>query len=298
LHSLKKHLQPMLREELVTLWYDRDISAGTKWEQEIDEHLNTAQIILLLVSPDFMNSDYCYSIEMKRALERHKRGEMRAIPIILRPTDWDNTPLGGLQALPKDGKAITKWRPRDDGYLDVAKGLRKTIEELASPFQTPESIPSVNVSNAKPTALTSAKDQSEYISAWVDAEVGGGKHAILAILNMSNEPIYQVIVSIVAFQGAGPRDGKELDPRTPFRAFISSVPPGRTLVKVDGGYRGMSFHPGVEIAFVDKANRSWIRKGHGELVSIENNPTSYYNLTGPFSWQLPKTTEKFSPDDA
>jgi hypothetical protein len=150
----------------------------------------------------------------------------------------------------------------------------------------------------KPTAQASEKDQAENISAWADAEKGGGKYAILAILNKSNEPIYHVIVSIVAFQGAGPRDARELDPHTPFRAFISSVPPGRTLVKVDGGYRGMSFHPGVEIAFVDKANRSWIRKGHGELVSIENNPTSYYNLTGPFSWQLPKTTEKFSPDDA
>ena len=69
LKTLKKYLTPMQRQGLIALWYDRDISAGTAWEQEISEHLNTAQIILLLVSPDFMASDYCYSIEMKRALE-------------------------------------------------------------------------------------------------------------------------------------------------------------------------------------------------------------------------------------
>src|SRR2546429_9970665 len=88
LNKLKQHLTPLKREGLVsTLWCDREISAGTEWEKEIDSNLNTAQIILLLVSPDFIASDYCYSIEVKRALERHEHGEAKVIPIILRPVD-------------------------------------------------------------------------------------------------------------------------------------------------------------------------------------------------------------------
>src|SRR5262249_50735632 len=83
LNKLKALLRPLQRQSIIDVWYDRDISAGTEWEQEIDRYLNAARIILLLVSPDFMNSDYCYSIEMKRAVERHERKEARVIPVIL-----------------------------------------------------------------------------------------------------------------------------------------------------------------------------------------------------------------------
>ena len=76
LKKLKTHLRPLQRQGLVDVWYDRDISAGTDWEQQIKEQLNTAQIILLLVSPDFMDSDYCYGIEMQRAIEQHVRGKL------------------------------------------------------------------------------------------------------------------------------------------------------------------------------------------------------------------------------
>jgi TIR domain len=128
--QLETQLSQLKQEGLISSWYDRKIGAGEEWEHEIDEHLNTAQIILLLVSPDFIGSEYCYSIEMKRAMERDKLGEVRAIPIILRPTDWHDTPLGKLQALPKNGKPITTWRNRDTAFLDVAKGIRKVINEI------------------------------------------------------------------------------------------------------------------------------------------------------------------------
>src|SRR5437868_394570 len=100
LNDLKDHLMSLERQGLITVWADTDINAGSEWEKEIEKHLNTAQIILLLVSPAFMNSDYCYSKEMKQALERHKQGEARVIPIILRPVYWQGV-LGHLQALPK-----------------------------------------------------------------------------------------------------------------------------------------------------------------------------------------------------
>ncbi|HEU5381979.1 MAG TPA: TIR domain-containing protein, partial [Ktedonobacteraceae bacterium] len=138
LNKLKLHLKPQQRQGLVQIWHDRDISAGAEWEQEIEEQLRTAQIILLLVSPDFIASDYCYTKEMQRALDRHVRGEVRAVPIILRPVDWQITPLGKLQALPKDGKPITNWTNRDNAYLDVAKGIRALVETFLTPPQQPK----------------------------------------------------------------------------------------------------------------------------------------------------------------
>jgi hypothetical protein len=101
LKKLKAHLYPLQRSGLIDVWYDRDISAGSDWEKQIKERLNTAHIILLLVSPDFMASDYCYGIEMQRALERHEQGEAQVIPIIVRPVYWQDV-LGKLQALPRN----------------------------------------------------------------------------------------------------------------------------------------------------------------------------------------------------
>lgn len=103
----------------------------TEWKREIDKYLSTAHIILLLISPDFMNSDYCWSVEMERALERHKDGKACVIPIILRPVYWQGTPLGTLQALPKDGKPVTDpdWYSEDRALYDVAEGIRQAIEQ-------------------------------------------------------------------------------------------------------------------------------------------------------------------------
>ncbi|HLQ28118.1 MAG TPA: toll/interleukin-1 receptor domain-containing protein [Ktedonobacteraceae bacterium] len=134
LKRLKAHLKSLERDGLINMWYDRNIGAGTEWERQIDKHLATAQIILLLVSPDFMNSDYCYSNEMKRALERHMRGEARVIPIILHPFHWQIESLKTLLALPKDGEPVTGrvWRSRDEEFLNVVEGIQGVIEELAT----------------------------------------------------------------------------------------------------------------------------------------------------------------------
>lgn len=105
--ELEKHLEPLRRTGKITTWHDRAIQPGKEWKKEIDIHLNSSNIVLLLVSPNFMHSDYCYGIEMRRALERHEAGEARVIPIILRPVDWKETPIGELQALPRDGKPLT-----------------------------------------------------------------------------------------------------------------------------------------------------------------------------------------------
>src|SRR5579864_5056681 len=138
LNKLKAHLRPLQRQSLIDVWYDRDISAGTEWEQEIKEHLNAAQIILLLVSPDFMNSDYCFGAEMKRALERHEAGEANIIPIILRPVYWENAPFSKLQVLPTGGEPVTRWRDRDEAFLDIARGIQKIVKELLAFYKNTE----------------------------------------------------------------------------------------------------------------------------------------------------------------
>lgn len=128
-NQLKVHLSALRHKALIIHWCDRELRAGEDWKQEIANHLNTAQIILLLVSPDFLNSGFCDSIEMQKALERQKCGDALVIPIILRPVLWQNTPIGGLKALPKDAKPITKWRNRDEAFYDVAEHLQNIISK-------------------------------------------------------------------------------------------------------------------------------------------------------------------------
>lgn len=134
-NELDSHLNSLKREGLITTWYDGEITAGTEWGRKIDEHLLTSQLILLFVSPDFMNSDYCYQNEMRKALIRHEEGKARVIPIILRHVDWKNSPIGKLQALPKDGKPVASWKGRsgrDKAYLDIVFGIRRTLHEMRS----------------------------------------------------------------------------------------------------------------------------------------------------------------------
>lgn len=129
--ELAKRLKLLEREQVIASWHDRKITPGTNWEIQLDQNLNSARIILLLISPDFLASDYCYGKEGRIALERHQSGDACVIPVILRPCDeWKVTPLGGLQALPKNGKAVTLWRLRDLGYQDIARGIREAIRDL------------------------------------------------------------------------------------------------------------------------------------------------------------------------
>ena len=128
--ALDKHLRNLKWQGQISSWHDYNINAGEEWQHEIYDHLNTAHIILLLISPDFMNSDYCYSIEMKRSLERHDAKEARVIPIILRPIDFENAPFSRLQILPKNRKPIKNWRNSNDAFHDVVKEIRNVVKEL------------------------------------------------------------------------------------------------------------------------------------------------------------------------
>lgn len=128
--ELAKHLRNMERRGIISSWYDRNISAGSEWSRHIDDNLDKAQIILLLISSDFMDSDYCNAVELKRAMKHHRDGNACVIPVILRPTDWKGAEFDSLQALPKDAVPITKWADRDEAFLDIAKGIRRVAEGL------------------------------------------------------------------------------------------------------------------------------------------------------------------------
>lgn len=132
--KLNIHLKLLQQQGIISIWYDRDITAGTDWAQTIETHLNTADIILLLISADFLASEYCYNIEMQRAIERHHNNEAQVIPIILRPCDWTSAPFGKLQALPiaheAGAKAVTVWSNQDEAFCVIAQGIRKVAEDI------------------------------------------------------------------------------------------------------------------------------------------------------------------------
>jgi type I restriction-modification system DNA methylase subunit len=141
-NQLDRHLAMLKRQGLIREWYDRDISAGRLWVQQIDEHLKSADIILLLISSAFIASDYCYGVEMQQALRRHDAGEARVVPIILRSCDWKAAPFGKLQALPRDARPVTRWKDRDEAFTDVAQGIRRVIAEMnGTAYDTEESEP-------------------------------------------------------------------------------------------------------------------------------------------------------------
>ncbi|HEX8494083.1 MAG TPA: tetratricopeptide repeat protein [Pyrinomonadaceae bacterium] len=144
--ELAAHLRPLEREGKIKSWHDRLIKPGENWKNRIDKQLETAHIILLLISSDFMASDYCHEIEMRRAMERRDAGEASVIPIILRPCDWETSQFNEPQALPTNALPVTEWPNRDSAFKDVAKGIRAVVDELLGASS------SASTSSAGPTA--------------------------------------------------------------------------------------------------------------------------------------------------
>ena len=128
LERLHTHLAPLRDEGLIDTWFDRRILAGERIDAEIGRELESCDLFLMLVSPDFLASDYCVNREMKRALERHREDAAHVVPIIVEPCDWFSSPLHELRALPCDGSPISEWPNQNNAYLDVVKELRRILE--------------------------------------------------------------------------------------------------------------------------------------------------------------------------
>ena len=165
LTKLERHLTPLLRQGFIDLWHDRNISAGANWQHEIDQHLDTAHIILLLVSPDFISSDYCHSVEVTRAKERHERGEAILIPIILRPIQWQQE-FGTFEALPTGTKPVTKWSNRDEAFLDVTLGIQRVVEELNAKSSASLSPSKLIESQRAISVMPESTQEGSYTQSW------------------------------------------------------------------------------------------------------------------------------------
>jgi hypothetical protein len=161
--ELEKHLVILQRQKIIETWHKRKIVPGAEWAGEINYKINSAHIILLLISIDFIRSDYCYEVELKRAIERHNKKEAYVIPIILRPIEWNNLPFSELEPLPKGGKPITDWSCREQAFISVSEGIRQVVDEIvAKSLNTTAGINSLE-SDAIGTFLQKANDSQSLL---------------------------------------------------------------------------------------------------------------------------------------
>ena len=130
------YVENLKRSQFIEYWYDREIPAGSDWKAEIDKHLNSADIIALFVSPEFLGSNYCQEIELKRALERGASKEAVVLPILVRPCDWEDAPFARLQFIPSNAKPVTLWKNRDLAWTEVAKSLKITVKRVLESKET------------------------------------------------------------------------------------------------------------------------------------------------------------------
>lgn len=140
-NELEIHLSMLKRNGLVRAWHDRRIAAGYEVDREISDHLEHADVVLLLLTPHFLASDYCYETEARRALQRHDEGTAVVIPVILQPCDWLESPFRKLRATPTDGKPTAKFPNVNDAFLEVTRDIRAAAaslhkEETAGPNKT------------------------------------------------------------------------------------------------------------------------------------------------------------------
>jgi hypothetical protein len=131
--TLAKHLSALEDEGLITVWHDRKITGGREWAGAINDALRSADIVLLLISADFLASDYCNDVELTEAIRRHDAAQTRVVPVILRSCDWEHSPFARFNALPPDGAPVVEAEHPDQRFVAVARGLRAIGAELTSP---------------------------------------------------------------------------------------------------------------------------------------------------------------------
>lgn len=159
LKEFEVHLAGLKRNELIELWTDQEIIPGNVWEEKLKLQLETADIIVFLLSPDFIASDYIHDVEITKAIERHESGEVIIIPVLIRTCDFSSTPLTKFQALPKNATPIKKWADSDEAWMDVINGLKRTIASIANRFNKDDSDQTTNRASKKTINHTDIKNQ-------------------------------------------------------------------------------------------------------------------------------------------
>jgi hypothetical protein len=184
--ELEDHLALLKRQNKIRPWQDRQIEAGTDWNEQIRDALDAADIILLLVSPRFMNSEFCYGKEMERAMQRHHNGDARVIPIILTPTDWKGAPFDRLQVLPKDGKPVVDWPNHDAAFVDVVKGIRRAVETLSPAPEVKDDGWATPPPPKPPQPPSAADSESKQVPRYAGAALAGNRGKLFADLSGSS----------------------------------------------------------------------------------------------------------------
>lgn len=128
--QLNDHLSPLIRQGLITVWADYRLVPGQEWEKEIAQNLESARLILLLISSSFLASSFIYENELSVALKRHESREARVVPVILRPCHWQREEFAKLQALPEHARPVADWPSIDQAFLSVAQGIERVAEDL------------------------------------------------------------------------------------------------------------------------------------------------------------------------
>lgn len=134
LDKLHEHLSALRRDGLLETWTDREIHAGGEIDKEVDAAMDEAELFLLLISASFLNSNYCFEREFQRAQEKRAANTAIIVPLILKEVDWEIPALRKYKALPDDGKPVISrhWHSDDEGFANIAKGLRKMLKSFAS----------------------------------------------------------------------------------------------------------------------------------------------------------------------
>lgn len=230
-NQLDKQLAILKRAGIVETWHDRRLVPGEEWDHGIRAELDAAQIILLLVSADFLTSDYVHDVEITRAMERHHAGSARVIPVILRSCAWDLAPFAKLQALPKDGKPIDKWANIDEAFLDVTNGIRGVADTFGK-----KSMPA-------PAAATTARPSAPPASA---GPRSGNLRITMAVLGPGQRCVQarRLRLHPASHRGLARRAGRQIqrhprkfpvDRRQPLhRRHLSRRQKGLGLHRVDG----------------------------------------------------------------
>jgi hypothetical protein len=167
--ELMQHLVVLQRRQSVTFWYDREIKPGTHWAREIEKHVHAAQIILLLVSADYLASALFSGEEVRLALQRQQEGKARVIPILVRPCAWKDTTIGDLKVLPTNEKPVSQWSNSDLAFVDITRGIREIIKDQPISTASEDVTPSAPMSMDEKRLADleqELREYSLYIQSW------------------------------------------------------------------------------------------------------------------------------------
>lgn len=289
--QLEVHLSMLKREGLLETWHDRRIIAGSNLDPAIRAELDHADIVLFLVSPDFLASNYCYEEEATHAMQRHEQKSARVIPVVLRPCEWHQAPFGKLLAAPTDGRPITKWPDRDDAFLDVTRAIRRAVGELGkastptatASFQT-HSLPTVEAttallprsSNMRVAKIFTERDHANFLDDTFEY-VAKFFEGSLEEIERRNEGIETRFRRIDAdrFTGVIYRMGSQVSTCTVFR----------------GGLAGGT----TQICYSSRENAA--TNGYNEAVSVASDDQSLFmSAMGMSHIHTARTNTKLSPE--